>query len=39
MKKSVLAVALAAAMTVGTVPATVFAEEAAKPYEGVTLTM
>ncbi len=39
MKKSVLAVALAAAMTVGTVPATVFAEDAAKPYEGVTLTM
>ncbi|MGN8630596.1 ABC transporter substrate-binding protein [Blautia sp. HCP3S3_G3] len=39
MKKSVLAAMLAAAMTVGTVPATVFAEEAAKPYEGVTLTM
>lgn len=39
MKKSVLAAMLAAAMTVGTMPATVFAEEAAKPYEGVTLTM
>ena len=39
MKKKVLAVALAAAMTVGTVPAAVFAEEAEKPYEGVTLSM
>lgn len=39
MKKKVLAVALAAAMTVGTVPAAVFAEEEEKPYEGVTLSM
>lgn len=39
MKKSALAVVLAAAMTVGTVPATVFAEGSEKPYEGVTLTM
>lgn len=39
MKKSALAVVLAVAMTVGTVPATVFAEESAKPYEGTTLTM
>ncbi len=38
-KKSVVAVALAAAMTVGTLPAAVFAEESAKPYEGVTLSM
>lgn len=39
MKKSALALLLAGAMAVGTVPATVMAEEAAKPYEGVTLSM
>lgn len=39
MKKKAMAVLLTAAMTMGTVPATVMAEEAAKPYEGVTLDM
>ena len=39
MKKSVVAVSLAAVMALGSVPFTVFAEDGAKPYEGVTLTM
>lgn len=37
--KCVLAAAMVAMITVGTVPAAVFAEDSAKPYEGVTLNM
>ena len=39
MKKSVMSTILAAAMAIGAMPGTVFAGEAAKPYEGVTLSM
>ncbi|MDY3919576.1 MAG: ABC transporter substrate-binding protein [Candidatus Limivivens sp.] len=39
MKKSAVAVLLTAAMALGTLPAAAFAEESAKPYEGVTLSM
>ena len=39
MKKSVMSTILAAAMAIGAMPGTVFAGEAAKLYEGVTLSM